>query len=768
MSDTPTLANLILQWSAGDASARRAVYAHLRSRPDEAAAAEAFVRDDLRAPLPWRRVLAAEAVLDLYADEPAAAAALAWVLAGGEPTACAAALGVVERLSPATAARLLAGFALHAPDAFAALTPDWHRRAGAALAADPGEFLKVIDHAAPRAQSDLLLGLADVATRTHTDLAPLVPALKARLFEDGPGYAAGAALWRVTWRVHRDWLASINPHTPRFDGDTALLVLLTEVLSEHLGRRPDLAPLVRDLLVRVATDAPAKLAAVLDRLVRLGGRGWAVLLPLLDDPAAPSVARWLAFARAVQRPALTRLTHHRAHRVVLQRAADGESVPPHLLGAAAEVLAALGPDAGSALPDLLDLLAAQPETESALGPALAKVAPGHPTPGAAVARTLDRLRRSVVFPPEAFAALAQVYAGLNFDGAPQLIDDTALSAQTVRCLLDEEPWKAAPPDVRRRHARAVADRLGSPRAEVRARAAAALGAYPDQLGAVWPALVAVLLGNDDHAARLLLPLFGHLEPVAGAVEGELTGVLAEPDPGRAARAAVALLHLGGTASETGALCRAVLTDTTGAWGWAVPPEATDGVVRGAAARRPLAAPVERVTERVLDLLFAEEAPEEASLAAHIPTGGAPLVEWRGVERCVSTDPDGPFLLLALMCAFGSRGFVQKIELIKHQRGLANTGLREAKDIVERVIDVFGRAAPPDEKRDALRAYFGIGRTLPVSVTELLGRRFAWHRWAGLELLDAWGVPDQLPDLVGARLRDRSELVRRRARRMPYC
>lgn len=468
MPDAPTFANLLTQWSTGGPSVRRAVYAHLGANPDEAAAVEAFFRDDLRSPFPWRRVIAAEALVEVYGDEPAAAAALAWVLRSGAAAPIGDALEVSRKLSPDHCAPLLADFAMHAPDEFAAQPLDFHRWAGATLARAPERWVTVIDHAGASAEVPLLMGLADAALGAPGDLTVLAPCLKSRLFRDGSGYAAGAALWRVTWRVNRDWLASINSHSPQFRHAPELLGLLVEVLSEHLGRRSDLALLVRDLLVRLATDARELFAPAVARLTRLGGRGWAVLLPLLDDSTVPALARQAVLAAVVVRPAIMRLAHHRAHRVLCERGSDGEPAPLQLLGGAVQVLAAAGPGAGAAVPDLLELIVRQPATVADVLPALVAVAPGHPNPAAAVARTLDRLRRSVPFAPAAFTALAGMYAGFNFDGAPELIDDASLSVWALESLLREEPWAGAPPETRRRHAGAIAGRLGAPRAEARA------------------------------------------------------------------------------------------------------------------------------------------------------------------------------------------------------------------------------------------------------------------------------------------------------------
>src|SRR5205085_2363232 len=84
-------------------------------------------------------------------------------------------------------------------------------------------------------------------------------------------------------------------------------------------------------------------------------------------------------------------------------------------------LRSLGPAAGSALPDLLDLIVKQPDTARPLADTVRALAPYWPLPAVAVARTLDRLRRSVVFSPDAFAVLAEIYAEFARDAWPPLV-----------------------------------------------------------------------------------------------------------------------------------------------------------------------------------------------------------------------------------------------------------------------------------------------------------------------------------------------------------
>ena len=111
-------------------------------------------------------------------------------------------------------------------------------------------------------------------------------------------------------------------------------------------------------------------------------------------------------------------------------------------------------------------------------------------------------------------------------------------------------------------------------------------------------------------------------------------------------------------------------------------------------------------------------------------------------QCVGSDIEGGFLFLALMCAHGSDGFAsQKIWMIKHQRTTAQTGLGEAKTIVERAIERLTANASAGEKRACVRDYFTDSPTGPPKLlTDLLEHRLSWYRWAGLELLDAWETP----------------------------
>jgi hypothetical protein len=776
MSDTPTFASLLTQWTSGGPAARASVYAHLREYPAEAAALESSIRAELKAEILWKRVIAAEAMLEVYRDEDAAAAALTDVLRWGYSSVEADAIPLLERLAPGRAGPLLTEFAQHAPRVFCAQSCSFHRWAGATAArVGVDVWLALFCRANAVVESALLMGLADVAPKVDHDLSALEPTVRMRLFRDVPGYAAGAALWRLTWRVHRDWLASINPHSPRFASDGPLLVLLVAVLTEHLGRRPARAPLVRDLVVRLGGDVPDQLPEVIERLAKLGWRGWGVLLSVLGTPAATAAARALVFRAARTNPAVLPLTHHHAHAVVLARADDPNSVSAELLEAAVGVLRALGARAGSALPDVLDLIVKQPDSAGPLAPVIPELAAGFPNAAAAVARTLDRLRRSNGFAPGAFERVAEELATLNLDAGPALVDDTSFDPRTLDLLLQQRAWTAAPAQVRHKHAAVLAEKLASPRPEVRLCAAEVLRHYPDQAPAVWPALVALLAGGDEKAVLLVVPLFRHLGPVADAVVPELTALFREPNPTYAARAVGALWRLGRLPVVTDELRAAVVDSTDGTWGWAVLRGVVDRVFQAHGLFRELsdvfAAAPEEIAAKVHALLNPPELIEEAAISAHVPPdpSAAPArsdVDWNGVYQCVCNDAGGGLLFLALMCAHGSIGVsAQKIWMIKHNRTLTGGSLGDAKIAVERAIERLTATAPAADRRAAVRDFFGYSPGgPPKAVIDLLDHRVSWYRWAGLELLDAWGAPGQVSELIEERLWDRSVLVRTRALR----
>ena len=772
MSDVPTFASLLTQWIGGGSAVRTSVYAHLRAHPAEAAAVEAFIRDELKTANPWKRVIAAEAVIEVYRDEEAAASALVSVIRQGDPSAVTDVVPMLRRLSPERAGSLLNELVVHAPGVVRSLAPVTHHWLGEIAATTGADlWLALLAHVGVNSESAVLMGLADAAPRARNDLSAVKPAVRSRLLPSGPGYAAGAALWRLTWRVHRGWLASIDPQSPRLH--PSLLALMIDVLTEHLGRRPDLASLVGAMLVRLAVVAPAEFQHRLERLANLGGRGWDVLLPLLGDESVQPSVRAGVFRMVALRPAILSLAHHHAHTVVSACAVYRDPKKLELLEAAALVLAAIGPPAGAALPDVLTLILRHQGEALSLVPVLAALAPGFPNATDLFARTLDRFPRSVSFPVmrEAFVAIAKDLAATNPGAGRRLIEETAFDLHMLDSLLQHPTCQDAPPGVRQKFAEMLADRLASPRPEVRARAADLLRHYHDQAPAVWPALVAVLAGGDEPAALLALARFRHLKPIADAVVPELVDLFREPNPTYAARAVVALGRLGRLSAVTDALYAAV-TARDAAWGWAVLQGAADRVAHAHGLLHDLTdvfatAPPE-VAAQVRALLYPPETNDEVAISAHVRQDDEPRVDWAGMHRCVDADPEGGRLFLALMCAYGSAGCVnQKVWMIKHQRMTAGSGLGESKRTVERALERLTSTATPADRRECVREYFGSASfALPRSLTDLIGHSLSWYRWAGLELLDAWGAPpNHVADLIADRLRDRSALVRGRALRM---
>lgn len=773
MSDTPTFASLLTQWSGGESAERRGVYEHLRKNPAEAAALEASIRDELNNVLPRNRIIAAEAMVEVYYDEAAAAVALSSVLRQGDPAAAFDAISVLQNLSPEHAGPLLDELLLHAPGVFYSQGADFYRWAARkAIQSGPagvGVWLRMFARLTEASESRLLMGLADAAPHVTHDLSEIEKTiLAARLHL---GCEAGAALWRITWRVNRDWLASIKPDNERFESDQPLLMLMIEVLVEHLGRRPDLASLIRELLIRLGNTDTLWFRVTLKRLAKLGGRGWAVLLPMLGDSAASAQMRTFVFQEAAKRPAVLTLVHHHAHAVILNHGTENTS--DELLQAAVGVLGAIGVPAGSAMTDILNLIVKQPATTRFLVPAIPALAPGHPNPVAAVARTLDRLRRSTPFGADGFAATAGVYAAMNLDGGLLLAGDTSFDPGTPDLLLQQSAWKDVAPEVRRRHAMLLADCFVSSRPEVRERAAELIRHYTDEMPAVWPALVAVLAGGDEKVALRVLPYFQHLAPVADAVTVELVALFREPNPTYAARAVIALWRLGRMPAVTDKLRTAAVNTTSDAWGWAVLCDVVDRVFQSPGLRNDLsrvfAASPPEVAAKVHGMLNPPESPEEAAISAHVRPENSPRVNWNGVHQCVCNDPEGGYLFLALMCEHGSVGSsAQKIWLIKHQRMLTGMDLGESKNAVESVIERLTATATRSVRQACVLDYFRTINGPPIYITDLLEHRVSWYRWAGLELLDLWWWDssghgrERVPELIKNRIWDRSVLVRARA------
>lgn len=773
MPDTPPLASLLDQWTRGTQAERFEVYALLNADPAAAGAIEHALRDHLNDKLPLARVRAAEAVLIVYRDELAARDALVGALRTGEPSAAASAAVLVRRLSAPFAAPVLVELALHAEQTYHEQTPEFVRWAGETAARAGTGFRELLNHTDAERESELLIGLAVAAPSAEHALCDLEPDLKLRLFHTGPGYAAGAALWRVSWRVNRDWLATLNPDSPRLAGNADLLNLLVDVVCEHLGRRPEFVPLARALLVRLAAEAPDAVPDALARVERLGTRGWAVLLPMLGDPAAGADARARLF-RAAARAPVRALAQHHSQAVIAACLAPpvlNTAALYDLLAAACELLAALGPAAGFALPQLLDLAAYQPRTVPHTEVAIRALAPGYPLARAAVARALSRVRGQKGFDSGAFGLLARALAELDLDAGPALANDPSIDSRVPDALLRHDAWAGAPPEMRANHARHLAHLLASPRAETRVLAAELLCHYPDQLHGVWPALVAALAGGDERAARAVLPLFRHLAPVADAVEPELVHLFDEPSVIRAARATIALWRLGrfaAVSAQLGELIRA--PDVSRGWDLLAALADRVGHAHGVlhALETALAGAPAEIVSRLRALLYPPESLEEAAISACVNAEAAPgaRVNWQALFRAAGADPEAGFLALALMCAHGAEGATaMKITLIKHQRAVAFVYLAESKLIVERCTDRLLAGASADERRERVREFCGNAPQPPEPLLALLKSEVSWFRWAGLELLDAWGAPELVPGLIADRLWDRCPRVRARALRM---
>lgn len=778
MSDTPTYASLLTRLFSGSPEDRAAVIRHLEADAADRVAAGPEVRARLRDTFPWLRLVAAEAVFRVYGDTAAAVDAVAGVLRSGDPAVIADAVALARQFGPA-AAPLLETIVWHARDVFAGQSPEYHRWAAeVAVRSGPdglGVWLDMV--ITDRTDVGAMMGLAAAAPAVGYDLSRAEERVRHFLGHwRGVRIAAGAALWRVTWRVNRGWLAAIDPvctdmNTPGLRG------LVIEVLLEHLGRRPDLAGLVRGLLSALAADDPNAAEEAVGRVARLGSRGWGVLVPMLHPPR-PDAVRETIFRLAADRPAVLPLVHHHAHGVIA--AAAAEATASDLIPLAARVLRKLGPAAGMAVPDLLNLAVRVPSAAPVVALTLPRIAAGFPNTAAAVVRTLHRVRTSSYFGPDqqgAFQALAKALGELDPEAGPALVGDTAIDPRVAEQLLQEPAWKDAPHETRVRHARVLADGLASSRAEVRIRAAELLRHYRPELTAVWPALVAALAGPDEKTALAVLQHFRHLEPVADVVTTDLLALFREKNPDYAARAVVALWRLGRMPAVGHDLRAAVEAAPEDGWGWAV----LRGVVSRVAQAHGLlndlnelfAASPAAVAEKVAALVNPPESPEEAQIGRLVPRPGDPTapehVDWDAAHQAVSGEgAAGALLFVALMAEYGSAGFRnQKIWMIKNHRELTRVGLAESKGIVERVMAAFERpGATSGERRQAVRDYFAGRVELPPEVVGMLEHRLGWVRWAGLELADAWGLtPEQAKGLTGDRVWDTSPRVRERALRM---
>jgi len=752
MSDSPTYASLLTRLFGDSPADRARVVAHLKAHPADADAAKAVIWDRLRDTNRQTQMIAADAVVRVYHDSDAATAIVQNQLHEHETNS-------------EESVRLVRSYS-----------------AAVVLKSVSAGWLRLFQSSNETGKPALVMGLADAAPHSESDLEPLLTKIREAIHQQHLRLAAGAAFWRLTWRVNRDWLASLDPAHADL-GYPGLRRLLLDVLVEHLGRRPDLAPLVRDLLAGIAQSDCEAGDEVVAQLARIGSRGWGVLIPMLHVPRTvepftlPDAVRATILGEAAACPAVLPLVHHHAHAIIAQAAAQGstnDTVTP-----AARVLSLLGPTAGMAIPDLLALVIRVPSTGTVVGPTISKLAAGFPNTAAAVMRALDRLRQSSYYGIDhslAFQSLAYTLAELDPDAAPNLVTHTDVDSRVPDLLLRHSGWKDAAPEVRQRHARILTDACSSPRPEVRIRAAEALQHYRPELPNVWPALVAMLASADEKAAVCILPHFRHLAPVADAVTADLVLLFRETNPAYAARAVVALWRLGRMPAVATDLRAAVEADPERGWGWAVLRGVVDRVSLAHGLLRELselftAAP-SAIAQKIDSLLNPVESPEDAQITKWIPRPGDPAspsaVDWDGLYQAISGDTAGPQVFVALMCEYGSAGFRnQKIWLIKGHRMLTQTGLAESKGIIERMMDALALPVVSSaERHSAVHNFFTHRSELPPEIVEMLEHRLAWFRWAGLELADAWGLTtEQARDLTQDRVWDTSPRVRDRALRM---
>ena len=777
MSATPRQAAFLAELFSPDPEVRTAaVLAHVGDPVAAASVAVGpLVRARLTDPDPAVRIAAADYLWRVSGDPQPAVEELCHLCEEQDEAAVRAAVPLFSLLGK-HAAEPLAALARGLPEVFAE-QPDefvmW--AASTVLTSGPGgpeALVKILAESGPSAASLLLMECAALAPRL--DYPADVVVAEARHHVDPPksAHAAGAALWRVTWEINPAWLNLIAAHHRWVTDKPDLLRLLTRVAVEHLGHRPDLAPLARAYLVRLGEKWASAAEVEVRYLVRLGGRGWGVLLLALQDSppedpvAVPPALRAAVLREALNSPVILPLVHHHAHRVVFDRAGDppDRRLGDELLAAAADVLAAVGPRAASALPDLLRVIGREPQVGATLAAAAKAVAPGHPLPVSATIRALQSV------PPTggraAFAHLAGVLFHLDPDAGPGLVSQTTVSDAVVAQVLDSGHWRDLAPDVRAGHAAALADLLASPRGDVRFRAAAALRHYLPELPGVWPAVVAALAAADDRAADCLLPCVRLLAPVADVVAPELLALFDEPKLELAARAGVALWRLGRWA-EIAPRLRADRRGQDIAWGVLRRAEMAHGLFEdlaalfgdapgtvGADARTSL-----RVVPSILDTLIAELSLDAAPTPA----------QWSALRDAAEREPMPvqPLVVLAVMSGFGTGEFAtHKIWMIKHHRTMTRIGLAESKRAVERVMELLAGGWCSEERGAAVREFFPAAVEMPEEIRTLIDHPKAHLRWAGLELADAWGLrPHEAALWVEDRRRDASPLVRARAARI---
>jgi hypothetical protein len=781
MSETPTYASLIRRLFSPDSltnreAEREAVIEHLLSHEADRIAAETEVRDRLRDSIPGVRLVAAEVVHRVYGDAPAAADTLAGLIRQDVRVIALDLAGPLLRLPAKLAAPLLELLVRHAPYAFGLSGNDFCQWAGFTAIRAGVEGMRIWQELIVSTSSEihmhLVVGLARAAPLVDHDPSPLENTLRQLGVDAASRTVTGAALWRITWRVDRAWLDSIDPRAELFQKDVGIARLVLEVLIEHLGRRRDLAALLRDLLQCVPSGVAREMLST--RLVPLGPVGWNIVLPLLT-PGQREDIRMAIYSEALRCRDVLPLVQRSAHGVIAEASRSG--VPQESLGTALEVLASLGRASSSAVPELLGLIRQVPAVADAAARTLVQVAAGHDTTVREIVFTVQACMNQLPGTRvPAVRALGDALAILDADAPPRMIDNVSVDTQAIRLLLEHDHWMQAPLETRMRHARMIAEHLGNAEGEVRLRAAGFLRYYRNALTEVWPALVAALLGHDDQVAVTILPCFRSLRssPAIDELSAELVECFREPYPAHAARAVIALERLGRfswLAAELRAAVEKAGEDET-AWGWQVLRAAVKQVGQGHGFHRDIeelfAGSPEAIAARVAALMTCEESPPVEHFEACLPKAGVPSgVDWNTLHQSIVNDRFGQCLVLAVMCEFGSTGFARhKIWLIKGQRLLCNCGLAEAKRACEEVIELMAQSDQNRDRRLAVRTFF-VGRTtLPREIEEMLQHPRSWYRWAGLVLAEAWGLAaEEAEELLEDRTWDRIPFVRERALRV---
>jgi hypothetical protein len=336
--------------------------------------------------------------------------------------------------------------------------------------------------------------------------------------------------------------------------------------------------------------------------------------------------------------------------------------------------------------------------------------------------------------------LSRILFQLNPAAGPDLVTQTSVQTHVVARVLDSGPWRNADPAVRQQHAATLADMLGSPRAEVRRRAATAMRYFLPELSGVWPAVVATFTMPDEQPSWRLLPLVRLLQPVADTVCEELLAYFDEPNTRCAARAGVALWRLGrwndiapkllaGVGTErTAALVREMLDHAQGAHGLSADMATLFAGTALVVDARTRVSPNASVFDSVL-LDFLTAGTITPAMWGKLRDAFAPLPE-----------PVQALVALAFMLAFSAREFGPlKIWMIKRHRDMTLMSLSESKRAVENVIDWLSETPSAEQRAKAVREFFPWSVELPEDIHVLFNDPVAACRWSALELACAWGL-----------------------------